>query len=340
MTTIALTAIFVLLFTGSLLLSAALLRIGLILVRAENIRWPADLTIVLIAAVINAILAFATVAVSSFGSSVELVAAVIQLICAVAVPCVLIRKLYRVTFPRAFCSWLPTLLCPILFIPFSVYILGPYVMESFSAPTSSMAPTLVGPHVRAKCPVCGARAFMAPPDRRMGTSIYPRYAICETHFHTSIPQSNDAVVQPADRFMTLKLLRPKRWDVITFRLPFAPEQIYVKRLVGLPGEKIVIKDGGVWANDERLEPPAELKGLQYLSEIEEVDFTLSGTERRPAYLLGDEYFVLGDFSQHSADARFWTAGAPGHHSYAVPEDHLLGVVTHIYWPPSRWRILK
>ena len=53
-----------------------------------------------------------------------------------------------------------------------------------------------------------------------------------------------------------------------------------------------------------------------------------------------EYFVLGDFSQQSADSRLWESGAPGHPSYAVPESYIIGVATHIYWPPSRWRILR
>jgi hypothetical protein len=54
----------------------------------------------------------------------------------------------------------------------------------------------------------------------------------------------------------------------------------------------------------------------------------------------DEYFVLGDFSAMSKDSRLWGEGAPGHHPFAVPESHLRGVVTHIYWPPDRWRILR
>ena len=54
-------------------------------------------------------------------------------------------------------------------------------------------------------------------------------------------------------------------------------------------------------------------------------------------LADDEYFVLGDFTWRSVDSRFWEEGAVGHNPYAVPESHLHGVVTHIIWPPSRWR---
>ena len=61
---------------------------------------------------------------------------------------------------------------------------------------------------------------------------------------------------------------------------------------------------------------------------------------RPAKLGDDEYFVLGDFSPQAKDSRLWREGAPGHTPYAVPASHIRGVVTHIYWPPKRWRILR
>jgi hypothetical protein len=67
---------------------------------------------------------------------------------------------------------------------------------------------------------------------------------------------------------------------------------------------------------------------------------MSGTKDRPAVLADDEYFVLGDFSAQSSDSRWWYEGAPGHNPYAVPRSHVRGVVTHIYWPPQRWRVLR
>ncbi len=117
---------------------------------------------------------------------------------------------------------------------------------------------------------------------------------------------------------------------------------YVKRLVGLPGEEVFIKDGSVWINGQRLEPPESLRGLEFVTEFPNAHFQpkIWGTPDRSAKLGKGEYFVLGDFSQQSADSRLWETGAPGHPSYAVPESYLIGVVTHIYWPPGRWRILR
>ncbi|MEX0793250.1 MAG: S26 family signal peptidase, partial [Pirellulaceae bacterium] len=69
-------------------------------------------------------------------------------------------------------------------------------------------------------------------------------------------------------------------------------------------------------------------------------FELAGTSDSPAELGPDEYFMLGDFSCQSLDSRSWERGAEGHPSYAVPESHLIGVVTHTYWPVNRWRSFR
>ena len=140
----------------------------------------------------------------------------------------------------------------------------------------------------------------------------------------------------------MKTLRPRRWDLIAFRYPGDPTMNQIKRLVGLPGEEVSIKEGFVWINGQRLEPPQTLQGLKYVTEFPNAPFlrNIWGTADRPAKLGKGEYFVLGDFSQESADSRLWETGVPGHPSYAVPESHIIGVVTHIHWPPSRWRIVR
>ena len=204
-----------------------------------------------------------------------------------------------------------------------------------------MCPTILGNHVTDVCPTCGKPAFGSPP---LGDDYTEdpdgRLMICENfHVHTSKTTSKKG---NEDRILAMKPLRPRRWDVIVFRFPGDPTMNYVKRLVGLPGEEVFIKDGSVWINGQRTEPPESLQGLKYLTAFPQapVQPAIWGTPERPAKLGAGEYFVLGDFSQQSADSRLWRTGAPGHPSYAVPESYLIGVVTHIYWPPSRWRILR
>ena len=67
---------------------------------------------------------------------------------------------------------------------------------------------------------------------------------------------------------------------------------------------------------------------------------LWGSNGEPVVLGEDEYFVLGDFSLQSMDSRLWETGAAGHPAFAVPKSHMRGVVTHVYWPPECWRILR
>ena len=70
------------------------------------------------------------------------------------------------------------------------------------------------------------------------------------------------------------------------------------------------------------------------------EMTVWGTPERPATLAAGEYFVLGDFSQQAADSRLWQTGAPAIPVMPCRNTYLIGVVTHIYWPPGRWRILR
>ena len=123
---------------------------------------------------------------------------------------------------------------------------------------------------------------------------------------------------------------------MVFRYPEDPSVNYVKRLVGLPGEKLAIRDGAIWINDKKIEPPASVAGLRYSPTIEWNGQVFSGAGLQPVELGRDEYFVLGDFVEQSSDSRFWQRGAPGHPPYAVPESHIVGVVINIYWPVHRW----
>jgi signal peptidase I len=164
--------------------------------------------------------------------------------------------------------------------------------------------------------------------------------ICEKGFHVSEVKDFDRHVRGGDRMLVAKFLKPRRWDLIVFRYPEDPSVMYVKRLVGLPGEEMLIDGGAVWADGKRLPLPDSLRGIEYLSEMPGGHVELWGTRAHPAKLGPDEYFVLGDFSAQAKDSRLWEQGAPGHPPYAVPQSYLRGVVTHIYWPLQRCRTLR
>ncbi len=140
--------------------------------------------------------------------------------------------------------------------------------------------------------------------------------------------------------MVAKFLKPKRWDIIAFQNPADPDISYLSRLVGLPGEEITIVDHQIYANGELLALPESIREIEYWIDGSEFGRPLWGTKETPARLGADEYFVLGDFSPRSMDSRLWTVGAPGHPAYAVPASYIRGPVSHIFWPPSRWRVFR
>lgn len=217
-----------------------------------------------------------------------------------------------------------------------------YVAEPFVNTANNMAPTLLGEHVVGVCPECGAPLVGSPIDESSQFNRGPHGMICE-NFHISKIEDVDDEVLPADRVLVNKLLTPQRWDVVVFRFPQDPSALYMKRLIGLPGETITIEDGAIVVDGERLTPPEHLEGLEYWSYYDERQRPGEetwGHPDRPAVLGEGEYFVLGDFTARSNDSRHWQVGALGHPPYAVPESHLYGVVTHIYWPLSRWRVLR
>jgi signal peptidase I len=222
----------------------------------------------------------------------------------------------------------------------TVFVLKPYVCEPFKAPTNSMAPTIIGQHWEAPCPRCGSPAFCTPDDKRFAPSNKPVLMMCSKECRSCQVANPPHAERTGDRFIVCKFLHPRRWDVIVFRDPEDPKTNFCKRLVGLPGETVTIRDGAVWIDGKKQTPPDSCKGLEYLDHIEGLPVELWGSKAKPAKLGPDEYFVLGDFSACSKDSRLWQQGAPGHPPYAVPASHIVGVVTHIYWPPSRCRALR
>ena len=82
-----------------------------------------------------------------------------------------------------------------------------------------------------------------------------------------------------------------------FRYPFNPKQYYIKRIVGLPGEVVVIRDEGITIKN---------KGHPDGFPLEEEYLPGENTYGNTSLALGsDEYFVLGDNREASSDSRRW-----------------------------------
>jgi signal peptidase I len=92
---------------------------------------------------------------------------------------------------------------------------------------------------------------------------------------------------------------PQRGDIIVFRYPKDPSQYFIKRIIGLPGEKIKIKDNKVYIYNDKYPNGLELNEDMYLTDEEDTP-NLGKTE---FILEQGEYFVLGDNRGSSLDSR-------------------------------------
>ena len=118
------------------------------------------------------------------------------------------------------------------------------------------------------------------------------YANAEVPTGSMIP-----VVQPDDRLIVNRLAylfeEPKRGDIVMFAFPDDESENYLKRIIGLPGEKVEIKDGLIYINDSKT-PLAE----PYLNDPPNGDYG-------PYNIPKDSYLMLGDNRDISKDARQW-----------------------------------
>ncbi len=135
--------------------------------------------------------------------------------------------------------------------------------------------------------------------------------------------SMEHTIEPGDDLFGLRLTyrfsEPERGDIIIFKFPDDESQKYVKRVIGLPGEKVTITEGKVYINDSE-EPLEE----DYLKE-EWVQATGPFEFEVPK----DGYLVMGDNRNDSYDARYWE------NTY-VTKDKIIGKAYFIYYPFSRF----
>ncbi len=112
--------------------------------------------------------------------------------------------------------------------------------------------------------------------------------------------------------LAYRLGEPKHGDVIIFRHPQNPDEEYIKRIIGLPGDRIRVINGEVYVNDERIDEPYIAAAPRYQSEWSVPE---------------DSLFVLGDNRNNSSDSHNWGP---------VPMENVIGRALFVYWPPESW----
>jgi signal peptidase I len=171
--------------------------------------------------------------------------------------------------------------------------------------------TLVG----AVAIVLALKAWVVNPYRIPSSSMEPTLH-CARPADGCEANSSDRVL--ANRFI-YHFRKPERGDIVVFEVPpkaasqcgVAAGDTFVKRLMGLPGDTISIRDGRLFINGKRIEEPYAR------SEPTETD----SWQVDPG-----QYFMMGDNRPNSCDSRAWGT---------VPRDALIGPVFAIYWPPRR-----
>lgn len=142
-------------------------------------------------------------------------------------------------------------------------------------------------------------------------------------------QSMEHTLEP-DQYVLVDKLTPrfqeyKRGDIVVFNPPEAWAQgdgtPYIKRVIGLPGDTVEVKDGAVWINGSKLDEPYVYEGQESVV-----------TGDRSTWLIpAGEFFVMGDHRMNSADSRVFGP---------IPETSIIGRAWLRYWPFSTFGILQ
>ncbi|MEJ7608073.1 MAG: signal peptidase I [Bryobacteraceae bacterium] len=111
----------------------------------------------------------------------------------------------------------------------------------------------------------------------------------------------------------------ERGDLVVFWYPGDPTKSYIKRVIGIPGDRIQVDDGSVAVNGEKLDEP-------YVFGEFRDNKSMTAITVEP-----DEFFVLGDHRNSSNDSRSWGA---------VPRRFIYGKAVFVYWPLEKLGVIN
>ncbi len=150
--------------------------------------------------------------------------------------------------------------------------------------------------------------FIMTPHEVIGNSMHPTYKNGEYLMANKV---------------TYRIQDPKRGDVIIFK--YSETQDFIKRIIGLPGDTVMLKDGQIYINEKALDESKYLSSSIYTNGG---DFLKEGES---VTIPDDEYFVCGDNRPHSSDSR--TFGP-------IKDADIKGKAWIVYFPFSEFRIVQ
>lgn len=141
------------------------------------------------------------------------------------------------------------------------------------------------------------------------------FGVKQVKFLEVISSSMEPTLSIGDRIISIKVEDIKRKDIVILYPPKGKKEILTKRVIGLPGENLKIKDGFVYINGEKIEEPYIKEKPNY--EIEEIKIPTG------------KYFLLGDNRNESEDSSIWGP---------VEKENIIGKIICRYYPFKRFKI--
>lgn len=121
------------------------------------------------------------------------------------------------------------------------------------------------------------------------TFVGQRTRVSGSSMETTLHNGDNLIVDK----LSYRFRDPKRYDIIVFPYKYEENTYYIKRIIGMPGETLQIKDGYVYIDGEKL--TSDIYGNELIEDPQ--------TAEEPVTLGEDEYFVMGDNRNHSMDSR-------------------------------------
>lgn len=179
------------------------------------------------------------------------------------------------------------------------------------------------------------RSFIAEPFRIPSASMMPTLLIGD---FILVNKYTYGIRLPVINKKVIELNEPKRGDIVVFRFPKEPTVDYIKRVIGLPGDKVAYYDKQLYVNDKPVNQVsigkyegrgqgADMTGSEHLMEdLTGVEHSILIKNGSPsvegAYVVPEgSYFVMGDNRDNSNDSRYWGT---------VPEENLVGKAFFIW----------